>query len=147
MPVNEPPVQALSPDAQEAAYSDGNHQQLEVMDGPEPEEDDKPGWLERLEKAKESRGNVALIDGEEYRIGKMLGKGTFGVVFEGEKLSTEGWLAVAIKFVGDLPRLTIYNTKQRLTCAATRNREDPTILSYETSIVLTGLSPTAVNRR
>ncbi len=101
MLVNEPRVQALSPAAEEAAYSSGNYQESGAVDGPKPAVDDKPSWLERLEKAKESRGNMTLIDGKEYCIGKILGKGSFGVVFEGDKFSEEGLLPVAIKFAGN----------------------------------------------
>ncbi|KAK0744785.1 kinase-like domain-containing protein [Apiosordaria backusii] len=91
MPVSEPHVQALYPDAKEAACFGRNHQQLGEVDGPKP-------WLERLKNEQESRGDVVQIGGEEYRIGKRLGKGSFGVVFEGDKLSEEGPLPVAIKF-------------------------------------------------
>ncbi len=54
----------------------------------------------------ESRGDVTRLDGEEYRIGEKLGEGSFGLVFEGDKLSNDGPLPVAIKFVGDPPWLT-----------------------------------------
>ncbi len=98
MLVSEPHVYALSPNAEEAACSGDNHLGVDV---PNPEVDDKPDWLKRLEMAKESQGDVVLVGGERYRIGKKLGDGSFGVVFEGTKLSEDGPLPVAIKFVGD----------------------------------------------
>ncbi len=84
MPVNEPRVLAQSPDAKEVARFE-------------------PAWIKRLEEATKSRGDVTWTDGEEYRIGKKLGEGSFGVVFEGDKLSEDGPLPVAIKFVGGPP--------------------------------------------
>lgn len=110
MPVGEPQVRAPSPDAEEAACPDRNHQ---AADGPNPEADKRPDWRERLEEAAKSRGDVDLIDGEKYRIGQRLGEGTFGVVLEGDKLSEEGSIPVAVKFVSSSPRLR-YN--QRLIC-------------------------------
>jgi serine/threonine protein kinase len=46
---------------------------------------------------------MTRLDGKEYRITKKLGEGSFGVVFKGDKLSKDGPLLVAIKFVGDPP--------------------------------------------
>ena len=59
-----------------------------------------------LAQAIESRGDVTWLDGKEYRIGKKLAEGSFGVVFKGDKLSEDGPLPVAIKFVGGPPWLT-----------------------------------------
>ncbi len=144
MPVGEPHVEALSPDTEGAACPDRNHQ---AADGLNPEADNKPDWLERLEKAAKSRGNAVLMGGEEYRLGKRLGEGAFGVVFVGDKLSKEGSIPVAVKFVSVLPRLTMRDTKQRLIYAETRNRGGATTLSYETSIAFTEFSLPAVNSR
>jgi len=84
MPVNEPLVLAQSPDTKEVVGV-------------------KRSWIKRLEGAIESRGDVTGLNGEAYRIGEKLGEGSFGLVFEGDKLSKDGTLPVAIKFVGDPP--------------------------------------------
>jgi hypothetical protein len=72
--------------------------------GPNLEVDGRPDWLKRLEMSRESQRDVALMGGQKYRIGKKLGEGSFGVVFEGVRLSEEGSIPVAIKFVSSLPR-------------------------------------------
>ncbi|KAM7182933.1 casein kinase I, variant 3 [Rhypophila sp. PSN 637] len=52
----------------------------------------EPGALERI-------SNLFLVQGDvEYRIGKKLGEGSFGVLYEGERLSGGTSIPVALKF-------------------------------------------------
>jgi hypothetical protein len=88
MPAGDPLVSAQSPNAKDVAGVGDNL---------------KPGWITRLDEAMNSRGNVMWMGDKEYRIGKRLGGGSFGLVFEGDQLSKDGRLPVAIKFVGDTP--------------------------------------------
>lgn len=73
--------------------------------------DGKPDWCKKLDKAKEAIDNVFLIEnGIEYRIGKKIGEGSFGVIFDGKRLSEGKSAPVAFKFVrvrsiGELPHL------------------------------------------
>ncbi|KAM7190656.1 casein kinase I, variant 3 [Rhypophila sp. PSN 637] len=52
----------------------------------------EPGALERI-------SNLFLVQGDvEYRIGKKIGEGSFGVLYEGERLSGGTSIPVALKF-------------------------------------------------
>ena len=82
IPVNKPLVLAQSPDAKKVARVE-------------------PAGIKRLEEATKSRGDIIRLDCEKYYIGEKLGEGSFGLVFKGDKLSHDGPLPVAIKFVGD----------------------------------------------
>lgn len=67
----------------------------------------EPGPPERI-------SNLFLAqDGVEYRIGKKIGEGSFGVLFEGERLSGGESIPVAFKFVRRLP--PSYSPRLRLT--------------------------------
>jgi len=60
----------------------------------------KPDWCQKLDEAEESMSNVLLtVNGVVYGIGKTIGEGSFGIVFEGEMLLKEVKVPVAIKFV------------------------------------------------
>jgi serine/threonine protein kinase len=52
-------------------------------------------------------GNVVFLGPDKYRIEKKLGKGSFGIVYKGVKLSEESPLLVAIKFVRSILRLAL----------------------------------------
>lgn len=63
-----------------------------------------PDWS-RLDAENTSKGNLLWVDQNDarsmYEVGRQIGKGTFGVVYEGTKLSDK--TRVAIKFVSDYP--------------------------------------------
>lgn len=87
MPVNELLALAPSPDAAKAAYSGDNP-------------------FKKLDEARKSIDNaVSIRNGKVCRIEKILGEGSFGIVYEGTLLSGGNLLPVAIKFVDDLTRL------------------------------------------
>lgn len=57
----------------------------------------------KMETEKASKGNLIQLDQPEakYQVGKQIGKGTYGVVYEGVRLSSGR--CVAIKFVSSFP--------------------------------------------
>lgn len=62
--------------------------------------DSKADWRKRLDEAEQAMDNVFPgPNGVKYRIGKKIGDGSFGVVYDGEMLSERECIPVALKFV------------------------------------------------
>lgn len=62
--------------------------------------DSKADWRKRLDEAEQAMDNVFPgPNGVKYRIGKKIGEGSFGIVYDDEMLSDREWVPVALKFV------------------------------------------------
>jgi tetrahydromethanopterin S-methyltransferase subunit G len=96
--------------------------------------DSKADWRKRLDEAKQAMDNVFPgPNGMKYRIGKKIGEGSFGIVYDGEMLSDREWVPVALKFVRALLSMSFSIWTQSRAHIRTRNHGRLTSLSYGTS--------------